>query len=138
MGVYNGCEILPTTDVALRSFAEPLLRSRAMNTMFHASAIISTIEPNGVHFRSGTFFIERIPPSLRRTTLVFVIFIFHVGMVYRNVTRISKCKYSFFIIPFTLQLNSLEVLPTAIFWTSRGHRYRPFSPPARAFIFYRA
>ena len=26
-------------------------------------------------------------------------------------------------------------LPSAIFWTSRGHRCRPFPPPVRAFIF---
>ena len=26
-------------------------------------------------------------------------------------------------------------IPPAIFWTSRGHRCRPFSPPERAFIF---
>ena len=26
-------------------------------------------------------------------------------------------------------------LPSAIFWTSRGHRCRPFSPPVRAFNF---
>ena len=32
----------------------------------------------------------------------------------------------------------LVVLPSAIFWTSRGHRCRPFSPPARAFNFHRA
>ena len=36
------------------------------------------------------------------------------------------------------KFNSWEVLPSAIFWTSRGHRCRPFSPPVRAFIFYRA
>ena len=39
------------------------------------------------------------------------------------------------IITFTLQLNSYEVLPSAIFRTSRGHRCRPFSPPVRAFNF---
>ena len=32
------------------------------------------------------------------------------------------------IITFTFQLNSWEALPSAIFWTSRGHRCRPFSP----------
>ena len=29
-------------------------------------------------------------------------------------------------------------LPSGIFWTSRGHRCRPFSPPVRASNFYRA
>ena len=43
----------------------------------------------------------------------------------------------FLFIIFTFQLTSQEVLPSAIFWTSRGHRCRPF-PPARAFNFYRA
>ena len=28
-----------------------------------------------------------------------------------------------------------EVLPSAIFWTRRGHRCRPFFPPVRAFVF---
>ena len=45
--------------------------------------------------------------------------------------------FFFLIIPFTFQLNSYEVLP-AIFWISSGHRCRPFSPPVRAFNFYRA
>ena len=40
-----------------------------------------------------------------------------------------------FIISFTFQLNSQEVLPSAIFWTSRGHRCHAFSPPVRVFIF---
>ena len=46
---------------------------------------------------------------------------------------------SFFslIITFASKLNSQEVSPPAIFWTSRGHRCRPF-PPVRAFNFYRA
>ena len=34
-----------------------------------------------------------------------------------------------YIFPFTFQLNSLEVLLSAVcFWTSRGHWYRPSSP----------
>ena len=35
---------------------------------------------------------------------------------------------------FTFQLNWEEVLPSAIFWTSRGHRCCPF-PPVRGLIF---
>ena len=31
-----------------------------------------------------------------------------------------------------------DFLPSAIFWTSRRHRCPPFSPPVRAFNFYRA
>ena len=42
-----------------------------------------------------------------------------------------------YLITFTFQLNLQEVLPSAIFWTSRGHGWRPF-PPVRAFNFYRA
>ena len=41
------------------------------------------------------------------------------------------------LITVTFQLNSQGVLPSAISWTSRGHRCRPF-PPVRAFNFYRA
>ena len=44
----------------------------------------------------------------------------------------------FFSITFTFQPYSWEVLPSTSFWTSRCHRCRPFSPPARAFIFCRA
>ena len=43
--------------------------------------------------------------------------------------------FLFFVKAFSFQLNSYEVLPSAIFWTSRGHRCRPLSPPVRAFIF---
>ena len=49
--------------------------------------------------------------------------------------------FFFFIITFTSLPYSSEVLPSAIFWTSRGHRcrpFRPFTPPVRAFIFCRA
>ena len=59
------------------------------------------------------------------------------GVVYTLIHGIVLCFFVFFI-TFTFQLNSLEVLPSAIFWTSRGHRCRPFSPPVRAFNFYRA
>ena len=38
-------------------------------------------------------------------------------------------------IPFTSQLNSQEVLPSAIFWTSRGHTCRPFLPPGTCLQF---
>ena len=43
-------------------------------------------------------------------------------------------------ITFTFQLNSYNrrFLPSATFWTSRGHRCRPFPPPVRAFNFHRA
>ena len=44
----------------------------------------------------------------------------------------------FLIVTSTLQLNSSGVLPSAIFWTSRGHRSRPFSPLVRAFNCFRA
>ena len=44
----------------------------------------------------------------------------------------------FWIITFSFQLNSYEVFTLSVFWTSRGHRCRPFSPPVRAFNFYRA
>ena len=43
--------------------------------------------------------------------------------------------FLFLVIAFTLQLNSYEVLPSATFWTSRGHRFLPFSPPVLACIF---
>ena len=44
--------------------------------------------------------------------------------------------YLFIFITFTFfQPNLYEVLPSAIFWTSRGHRCRPVSPPVRAFVF---
>ena len=46
--------------------------------------------------------------------------------------------YLYFFITFTFQLNSWKVLPSAILWASRGHRCRSFSPPVRAFNFYRA
>ena len=48
-----------------------------------------------------------------------------------------------FLFSSSLLLSSLainsdkkEVLPSTIFWTSRGHRCRPFSPPVRAFVFW--
>ena len=41
----------------------------------------------------------------------------------------------FFNITFTFQPYSWDFLPSTSFWTSRGHRCRPFSPPVRAFIF---
>ena len=46
-------------------------------------------------------------------------------------------RYSFFlVITFTLlQLNPLEVLHSATFWTSRGYRCLPFPSPALAFSF---
>ena len=45
----------------------------------------------------------------------------------------------FLIVTFTFHPNAWEVLPSAFFfWESCGHRYRPFSPPVRAFIFCRA
>ena len=40
------------------------------------------------------------------------------------------------IITFIFQLNSQEVLPSAIFWTSRSHRCHPFSPPVCALLFF--
>ena len=40
----------------------------------------------------------------------------------------SSDIFVFFNITFTSQPSSYEVLPSAIFWTSRGHRCRPFSP----------
>ena len=44
--------------------------------------------------------------------------------------------FVFLMITSAFELNSREVLPSAVFfWTSRGRRCRPFSPPARAFIF---
>ena len=46
--------------------------------------------------------------------------------------------FSFSIVTITFQLNSWEVLPSAIFRTSRGHRCRPFSPPVRAFNYHRS
>ena len=50
----------------------------------------------------------------------------------RNKAKKSGRRYSFFFFFFfcTLSLSS--------FWTSRGHRCRPFSPPVLAFNFYRA
>ena len=45
--------------------------------------------------------------------------------------------FYFFIITVTFQPNSSEVFPSAIFWTSRGHRCRLF-PQVRAFHFYHA
>ena len=41
----------------------------------------------------------------------------------------------FFITTLTYQLNSREILHSAIFWTSRGHRCRRFSPTVLASIF---
>ena len=37
-------------------------------------------------------------------------------------------RASIFLITFTFHLNSQEVTPSAIFWTSRGRRCRPFPP----------
>ena len=42
--------------------------------------------------------------------------------------------FFFFGHHFYFQLNPQEVLPSATFWTSRGHRCLPF-PPVRAFVF---
>ena len=47
----------------------------------------------------------------------------------RSVCFIYFCSFFFLVGPFALQLNSLDVLPSATFWTSHGHRCVPFSPP---------
>ena len=48
--------------------------------------------------------------------------------------------FSFFStsITFSSRPYSWEILPSTSFWTSRGHKCPPFSPPVRAFIFCRA
>ena len=65
-----------------------------------------------------------------------------MGSVHTGIIAALYCclffLFFFLIITFTFQLNSQEVLPSEMFWTSRGHRCRPFSPPLRAFNFYRA
>ena len=43
--------------------------------------------------------------------------------------RVITVLGAFFFFTFTFQPNSWDVLPPAIFWTRRGHRCRPFSPP---------
>ena len=64
--------------------------------------------------------------------------------VVRTGMSLFVCSFLFvcFFVPFfsstftrRLILNSEEVWPSAIFWTSRGHKCHPFSPPVRAFTF---
>ena len=68
-----------------------------------------------------------------------------------TLVRINICTYKqgsiyvrFFLFFFStsLLLSSLslswEVLPSTSFWTSRGNRCHPFSPPVRAFSFCRS
>lgn len=43
--------------------------------------------------------------------------------------------FIFFVAIFTFPLNSLEALPSATFWTSRGHRWRPLSLPGTCLLF---
>ena len=60
----------------------------------------------------------------------------YVGLLLRIASYVPGTRYilgisSFFFLSFSHIL-------LASFWTSRGHRCRPFSPPVLAFIFYRA
>ena len=63
--------------------------------------------------------------------LVLMLTLFHivVGMT-------LAIQILLFLLTFIFQYNiSQEVLPSAIFWTSRCHRCHPFFPPVRAVIF---
>ena len=48
--------------------------------------------------------------------------------------RDLRIPFYFSTITFALQLNSKEFLPSATFWTTRGHRCLPFFPPGHASI----
>ena len=57
---------------------------------------------------------------------------------YEGRTRRYPSFFFFFSHHFYVPAQLVGDLPSAIFWTSRGHRCRPFSPPVRAFNLYRA
>ena len=62
--------------------------------------------------------------------LVLVVVVVVIVDVVLTLTRVIKSVLFFFFLFFTTLLSS--------FWTSRGCRCRPFSPPVLAFNFYRA
>ena len=72
---------------------------------------------------------------LNRFRLVFLVSLRNSNFVFLFV---HLFLFDFIIITFFFQPNSQEVLPSAIFWTSRGQRCRPFSPSVRTFMVCRA
>ena len=64
---------------------------------------------------------QSVPRRLLMNTCVYLMYVHILYLV-------------FLIVTFAFQLVVVGVLPSAIFWTSRGHRCRPFSPPIRASI----
>ena len=112
------------------------------NSLFLSSDMVPTVAPFSIPFFC-------VPPlhlllCTRQVTHVVLM----SGIYHQKQDNWSKLDFFFservrfflffFNLTFTFQPSSQEVLPSAIFWTSRGHRCRPFSSPVRAFIFRRA
>ena len=78
-----------------------------------------------------TTYVARGTPSMMRGTQVpcFSLVRSMLQWSYIRTTFSTFVFLLFYIITWTLQLNSQEVLPAATFWTSRGHSCRSFSLP---------
>ena len=61
-----------------------------------------------------------------------------VTFLFGSVRTARLLLFFFSNITFAFQLYSWEVLPSTSFWTSRGHRCPPFSPPATYLLFFGA
>ena len=126
----SSCESLASREGRIRTDQTTLSYAKVLK-MTHSESIETTIRMRRLFFARGVArqSKERLPGRITFGTMASEESPRSGGRV-----KTWQLMYFFFHLLY-FPVSRLGDLPSANFWTSRGHRCRPFCPPVRAFIF---